>query len=39
MNWKKLLLVLVLLVIVGLTMYFKESTNTTIDVDGWYTSK
>ncbi|MBR5795543.1 MAG: ribonuclease [Erysipelotrichaceae bacterium] len=39
MNWKKLLSVLALLVIVGLTIYFKEPTNTTIEVDGWYTSK
>ena len=30
MNWKKLLSVLALLVIVGLTIYFKEPANTTI---------
>lgn len=39
MNWRKLLSVLALLVIVGLTLYFKEPATTTIDVDGWYTSK
>ena len=39
MNWKKLLSVLALLVIVGLTIYFKEPANTTIAVDGWYSSK
>ncbi len=39
MNWKKLLSVLALLVIVGLTIYFMEPANPSIDVDGWYTSK